>query len=443
MADTHQFLVMLSVQDVIGILENDPVKGNPVHEFTAIKFMNRVSIAHLSIERAFKTLITVAGATYCEIHNLKRLCLQLRKHDSAAAEFLEAAFDAAVRHYRYNPNAVNMTHLKTLESYLEVVGTDRVFEDVRYWELEQSLDEVILRRIYLTLHIELLHALSELLLAPTRPMETVADRVERIVYDALIPTADLRFSPGTPEEQSVHGYIQWLQGFTTSSAALADAVQRSFNIGDDFMASIAKKAYATLLESPDPAVTYFTNTLDVLPPQPRGVLPNVEWLGPEEFRSGPVKTPAGILLGYIERGLDGLWYVSPFQAGQLKVSATAHSQTDARSYLATMLTRPVEATVEGEIRTLRIVGEEYHLFQKNYEKMRGRTEETGDDDTWTHKVTLWDKDHGLKVGDNASLKLRSMAHEGVVHILKGTVTDVQGHEVYLSGNEILGSELQT
>ena len=113
---------------------------------------------------------------------------------------MEGAFKAAVRHYRYNPNAANMKHLKNLELYLKHAASDKPFQDIRYWELTQSSDEILLRRLYLTIHIELLHGLSEILLSPDGPMETVLNRVERAVSDAMWPTANMVYQPGTSEE---------------------------------------------------------------------------------------------------------------------------------------------------------------------------------------------------------------------------------------------------
>lgn len=440
MVDIERAIIRHSVKDVIRILENEPVKGDMVHEITVVQVMNRVSIAHLSIERSLKFLITKAGGTLEETHNLKRLYGELCQHDATSARFLDKVFEAAVRHYRYNPNAANMTHLKTLERYLEVAGSAQAFQDIRYWELNQSLNEILLRRLYLALHIELLHGLSEILLTPNRPIETVADRVERAVENAMWPTSDLAYSPGTPKEQSIHSYMEWRQRFSTWREALANAVQKGFNIGDNLMADVVSNAYRSLLEVADPAVRYFASTLDVLPKQPRDVIPCVEWLGPESQRNGSVSTPAGTDLGLIERGQDGLWYITPLREGLVTVSAKASSQTDARCYLATLLTRPARVTVEGEDRFLRIVGEEHKFFQRNYDEIDWLSERTDDNKTWTHKVTFWDKDHGIEVNERVRVEVRLGGRKGTVHILEGTVTEVVEHEVSLSGDDLLDIE---
>ncbi len=136
---------------------------------------------------------------------------------------------------------------------------------------------------------------------------------------------------------------------------MADAVQKGFNIGDDFMSDVAKNAHTDLLNSSDPAVKYFANTLDVLPKQPRDVSPPVDWLGLEMERFGSVKTPAGTHLGCIERGFDGLWCITPSQEGLVGVSAKAKTQTDARCYLAILLTSLARVTVEDKDRSIRLV----------------------------------------------------------------------------------------
>ena len=429
MADSQQLIIRHSVRDVIQILENEPVKGDMIAEVTAVQVMNRVSIAHLSIERALKFLITQAGRELVATHDLKRQYQELRKCDSVSAEFLEEVFQAAVLHYRHNPNAASMTHLQTLERYLGEAGSDRAFQDVRYWELTQSLDEILLRRAYPWLHMELLHGLGELLQAPGRPMATVEDRVERAVRDAMCPVGDLAYSPETPKEQSVRPYMEWLRGFETTREALADAVQRGFDIGEDFMASLARKAQEALLGSADPAVRYFASTLDVLPRQPRDVVPCVEWLGPERERNGAVATPGGAPLGFIRRGLDGLWYITPHQSGLVQVSAKAGSQTDARCYLVGLLTRPARVTVEGEDRSLRIVGESHNFFHQNYDEINKRHEGKIDPKAWTHKVTFWDKNHGIKANESIRIEVRNGEIEGMVTVFEGTAIEVTGNEV--------------
>ncbi len=439
--DTQRFTLWHSVKDVIRILENEPVKGDMVPEITAVQVMNRVAIAHLSIERALKSLIGKAGGSAERGHDLGRQFRGLLRHDPASATFLGEVFEAAVCHYRYNPNAGNMKHLRTLETYLETVGSDRAFQDIRYWELGQSLDEVLLGRIYLSLHIELLYGVSQILLAPNQPMNVVG-RVERAVEGKMWRTAEVAYSPGTPKEHSVRAYMEWRQGFRTWAEALACAVQQDFNVGDDFMADLTRKAYMALLEVPDSAVRYFASTLDVLPRQSRGVIPCVEWLGPEKERSGCVKTTAGEVLGFIDRGLDGLWYITPLRDGAVTVSAKAASQTDARCYLATLLSRLAKVTLNADCRLLRIVGTKHDFFQGIYGEAHWLGEPLGEERTSTYKVTLWEESHEIGVDDSIRIEVPDGSEDGLmaVDILEGRVTEVDGQIIYVLGSTFLAIE---
>ena len=77
MADIQRAVIRHSVKDVISILENEPVKRDLVSEITAAQIMNRVSIAHLSIERALKFLIRRGRRAIGKRgHNLKPRCIR-------------------------------------------------------------------------------------------------------------------------------------------------------------------------------------------------------------------------------------------------------------------------------------------------------------------------------------------------------------------------------
>ncbi|MCY3734000.1 MAG: hypothetical protein OXG42_06940, partial [Chloroflexi bacterium] len=391
-ADIEQVTVRHSVQDVIRNLENEPVRPDFVGQITAVQIIDRVTRAHLSIERALKFLITRAGGPQKRDHHLGDRLRELAQHEPDSAEFLIHAFAVAVRHYRFNPNADDAKHLKSLESYLDVACTHKAFRDLRYWELDQSNDEALLRRLCLPLHMELLHAVDELLRGRT-PTDTVASRVERAVKQAMWPASDLAYAPGTPKEESVRAYWEWCRGFPSWSDALTDAARQQFMIGDDFANGMVVGAHRALLESMDPAVSYFAGTLDVLPRQPRDVIPPVEWLGDPPQQRGFVNAPSGATLGLIERRWDGLWSVTPLHEGLVAVAAKAATQTDAQSYLATLFVRDAEVTVNGERRPLRIVASEQTLFGWNQARFRGVDDPSTGEETWSQEVVFWEADH--------------------------------------------------
>ena len=112
-----------------------------------------------------------------------------------------------------------MGHLQSLQKYLHETGSNDAFQKMRYWELEQSLDEDLIRKVYPSLHLELLHALREILMDPDRPKDTVTARVERAARVALIDRAR-----GTSSGDSCDRYIEWLRGHNNFREAITSAV---------------------------------------------------------------------------------------------------------------------------------------------------------------------------------------------------------------------------
>ena len=438
MGKVERAVIRHSVNDVIRVLENEPVRPDMIVELTVAQVMNRVSIAHLSIERAMKFVITEAGGDLIKDHDLPSRLKELRLHEPASAKFLEEAFEDAVRHYRYNANATHMKHLKSLETYLDATGSDKDFQDIRYWELTQSTDEIIVRQIYLMLHTELLHALKEILLAPERPKDIVTARVERAVRDAMSSSREMSYSQGSDKERSVVSYIEWLKGFKEFREALTAAFKEGVATGDDFMVDILGKAYHTLSESRDPAVRYFAEILTVLPKQQREAIPCVEWLGPETHQAGTVSTPGGDDLGFIQRRPDGLWNITPSRNGLVMVTAIAESQTDARCHLADLLTRTARVIVGDEEKQLRIAGEEHNLFKKDYKQVTRWFEDEAGAEEPIFQVNFWDNTHGITSNDVVRVEIPSRTSEGVADILEGKVTEVNDHEVFVQGMEHFG-----
>ena len=420
-----------SVTDAIRVLENNPVQPDMVAELTIAQVMNRVSTAHLSIERTMKFLITEAGGPLIKNHDLPSRLNELRQYEPASAEFLEEAFIAAVQHYRYNANARHMKHLQSLETYLNATGSDKDFQDIRYWELSQSTDEIIVRQIYLSLHLELLHAVRELLMPPGRTKETVSLRVETAVQKATRPR--LAYATGTDEEVSVKSYLKWLNGFESDREAMTKASRKGEAPDDEFTLELLRKAHQELANSTDPAVKYFALILTVLPHQPRDAVPCVDWLGPEKYQTGDVSTPGGNHLGFIFRRPDGLWNIEPSRDGPVMISGVAETQTDAGCFLASILTKPTRATVNGNETNLRIMGEEYDLFNRNHDQAARWDEETDSSLYPTHEVDFWDNEHGIREGDNVKLEVPSKQFPDIADVLEGTVTGVEGQKVFISG----------
>ena len=426
--EEKRYIIQYSLEDVIDVLQGAPIQRDMVAQITVVQVMNRIPVAHLSIERAMKFLITEAGGQFDQEHGLEGRLKELNEHDKEAADFLDTAFREAVEHYRYNPKAHYMGHLESLQKYMHETGSNAAFQSMRYWELDQSLGDDLIRRIYPSLHLEILHALREILLNPDRPKDTVKARVERAAEVALINNAR-----GTSVEDSLDRYLEWLQRHGSFREAMASAVKETFNIGDDYAQETTRRAYKELMESKDPAVRYFTATLDVLPKQPRDAIPEVDWVGPEKERVGKVSTPGGKVLGFIERGNDGLWYITPSRNGLVRVSAKAQTQTDARCYLAELLTRTARVIADDEVRQVRLAGEEYDLFKGDYGRVVNSWEDTVNREAPVFEVTFWDAEHALTSGTSLRLEVPRGNPARILHVLEGTVTEVKDHRVFVRG----------
>ena len=349
MSNFERAIIQISLEDVIRILEDAPPTGHFIPYITIAQVMNRVSIAHLSIEKAIKFLIREAGGKIIEKHHLGNRFRDLKVHDAESAAFLEDAFEAAKNHYGLNDRAEGMTHFRSLDVYLETTGSDYVFDEIRYWELAPSTSEIFLRQVHIFIHMELLYGLHEILMEPDRPKETVEDRVDRAVETAMSPNAILGFSQRPSTRRELSSYVQWIEDCGSYRSALSTAVRRDFILGDNYTSDISRAVYKSLLKSKDPAVRHFVSTLDVLPRQSREIIPELEWLESPGQRKAQVSTPAGETLGYIEPGPHRLWYITPIKSGTPEDNfAKAQSMTDARCYLAQILTRLAQVTVDGK-----------------------------------------------------------------------------------------------
>ena len=432
MGEFEHRIVQISIEDVIRILEDSPARNHSLlPHVTIVEVMNRVSIAHLSIEKAIKYLIRKAGGDFEKEHDLGDTFRELRLYDRESANFLEKAFSAAVKFYGFDSAAKGMNYLARLENYLKATGSPNRFNDIRYWELEDPfLERVELQRVELFIHMELMHGLHEILIEPDRPRETVESRVERAVGTAI--TA-LSYGQGTMNAETLSSITEWAKECGSFGKALCTAVRCDFALENQSAANFSRVVYKTLLEAKDPAVRFFASTLDVLPRQPRDVVPEVEWLDSKVRRKGRVITAAGDTLGFIERGPHRLWHITPIQSGPVGVSAKAQKQLDAVCYLGKILTRVAQVTLDGEVSFHRIVGEDRFVFKPVRVKCL-RSKENNDVERM-YKATFWDENHGISVGQEIRLESQRSESEGlsISHALSGIVREVQGHQASVFG----------
>ena len=442
METPQRAITLCSVEDVIKILENEPpYSGWLFPHVTTAEVMNRASLAHIAIERTLKLLIYEKGTPFERIHDLRDLWAELKCHDLESAEFLEEAFQSSVRHYRIKPGAKHMTHFRSLERYFEETGSDEDFQEIRYWELEPSLDKLLLRQLFLSIHMELLYAVHEILIEPDRPKETVEVRVRRKVRKALWEEAWQCLRPGPTEGQLAERYRQWLEGFPSWEDALSDAVRRNFETGNELVNAATRRTHTSLLESKDPAVRYFASRMDVIPRQPRDIIPCVEWLDTEENTRGTVKSPGGTIIGWIVRGPDGIWHTTPLRTGPAEAPEKANSKTDALCRVANLMSKQAWVTTDRERRKLRIVGEERRLFQQTGDPPKASGEKESETERNSiFRVTFWDTDHGVETTMSITVEAPRVRYDEIppgiqfTDVVEGRVEAIHGADVTVEGH---------
>ena len=441
MDTSERYRIQKSIEDAISILDSAPIQPDLIADTNIAQLTNRVPIAHLAIERGLKTLISVAGGTAGKTHALNKLYQVLRSCDSDCADFLSEAFDDAVTFFGYNVNAKGFSQFRSLEIYLSRVGTEKAFEALRYWAIgEEGKGDSPIPYISPPVHRELLCALSWLFLTERR--QTVSERVEREVGHAMFERRSISWGAGdTRKKCSVHWYLNWL--FNESSdrrSAMKEAMDRGFALRDDdeFIRQILIDAYTDLQGSKDPAVLNFLRTLMYLPEgsQRRNpdAVPEMDWFNQVQ-NSGAVVTAAGTPLGYAERYADRAWGITPNEEGFVRVTDVARTLSDAKHYLVNRLTKVVNLSVNGQSRRLRLVNN-YRYFRPDRDD-----EWTGsvDDLTKTYDIEFWDDSHELVVGDEVTveLPLEDSPNGRGIHVLEGTVKDVAGQRVSVTGADFL------
>ena len=426
-----------SIKDVIAILDSAPMQRDMVLEVNFVQLTNRVPIAHLAIERGLKALITDAGAKRENTHSLQKLYRRLKECDAASATFLNLAFSDAVDFFEYNTNVEGLCHFRSLDAYLSKTGHADAFNALRYWAIgENPKDEDPILYISPPIHRELLCALASLIGADSNTI--VSQRVESQLQQAMFHARDMWYtSDDSLKKQSIHVYLNWLFNVhKTRRGALQEAVSLKFNVADDeFTKRTLEAAHAELKQSSDPAVRYLIHRLSYLPKgsqrRNRDAIPDLNWLDDDQT-FGEVLTSAGTFLGFVERYPDGGWGIQPSESGLVQVTDVAEALADAKHYLVNRLTHQVDVIMNGEPKTLRVVGESRYLFFSTSD-----AEWTTDCDQIElkkeYELEFWDNTHGLASGDQIVVELRRHEFPGLIDILEGEVHSIDGHKVSIEG----------
>ena len=433
----EEFAIQFSIGDALQILDDSLLQPDTPAQVTLIQMTNRMPTAHLAIERGLRFLIEKYGVKSDPHHDLHKHLRKLRGLAPSEVAYLERSFDDATVFYCLNPNQPNLGHIRSLDTYLEIVGTAKAFNRMRYWELNPEQEESLFRKVWPTIHREILLAVSLLQVSDSSGLETISGRVEQTVHHTLLPTHQLIYSPGSDHEATVKSYIDWILSHPSRQEALTQAFQLDFAIGDEFMNGMVSQAYQSLTQLPDPAIRFLISRIDVLPSQPRDVIPPIVWSDLKKEQIGKVLTPGGTVLGYIQRTQDGIWYIFPLRVGTASKFVRALSQTDARSYLAQLLSDTCRIKVNDETRTIRLVGEPPCRVTENYSRMRDSSDSV-DPVLWTHKLNCWDKNHKIGPNDQIRVELPNSGEQNIDHVIEGEVTFTNGTELFIEGRDILG-----
>ena len=126
-----------SVWDVISIIQSAPVVFDLVPDVVIYQVLNRIPLAHLTIEKSLKYRIQQSGGQIIKSHDLHKQLDRLRRSAQDDAEFLYQAFNQAVSWYDIRATAPKYEHLSSLHAYLQAVGRQKHFNEMRYWTLDQ------------------------------------------------------------------------------------------------------------------------------------------------------------------------------------------------------------------------------------------------------------------------------------------------------------------
>ena len=146
MVEIERDIIQTSVEDTIRILEDCPVKGFIVPQIALVQVMNRVSIAHLSIERTIKFLIRESGGTFEEIHGLGKLYQQLVLQRRVVLQGNSwADFEAGNERVRVSHDERSVAEEEDLSVFSEYVLADKGYDSQGFRQhiLERGMTPVI------------------------------------------------------------------------------------------------------------------------------------------------------------------------------------------------------------------------------------------------------------------------------------------------------------
>ena len=438
-----RYKIRESISNAIQTLDSIPKSRDLIPEANIVKFIDPLSTSHLAIERGLKALIVDAGGPLKKTHNTIKLCRILAEYDRSEPDHLENSFHDAVRFFGYNVKRRGFGHFRSLEDYLSKTATKKSYDALRYWPIDDSNDAVSpIPYMSVPIHREILCALR--LAFAGRRRETVSDRAERLIASAMFDGRRLAHNADDAiMKKAIHSYWNWLfKQNGTCMGALKQAVADEFNIStNEFIAKMLCDVFENLLQSTDPAVQYYTQTLKYLPAgsqeRPRDAAPKVDWWNDEKTR-GMVVSPGGTFLGIVEKWPDGSWSIEPTDERSFPVISNAVALKDAKYYLVNRLTKNATCLVNDDERELRICLAN-DFFVRSSVSGRVWTDSNDCPDSEIYELEVWDVTHGLQRDDRIALGVVWDVEKGWASVLEGTVIDVFDHKVTIAGSDLLTS----
>ena len=254
-----------SVWDVIRMIQSAPVRSDLVPDVVINQVLNRIPLAHLTIEKSLKYRIQQVSGKITPGHDLHKQLDLLRGSSQEDAEFLDQAFDRAVSFYDIDAAAPESDHLSSLRAYLKAVGQQKHFNDMRYWTLDQPYNQELIPRIHLTIHVEILYAAYSVFFSQTVLRYTLPCRADNAIRDAIMPEPNFAYIPGTKREDDFKTCAHWTKQHDSQPAIIQDAIQCNFDTGHFYTNETMRNAVARLRESPDFAIQYLINKFSPTP----------------------------------------------------------------------------------------------------------------------------------------------------------------------------------
>ena len=435
--------------DVISILDSASLTGNElVPQYRAMQIANRALIAHHSMEKGFKDRLKRGGVEYPkkgpkghDLNVLYQLTHQINQ--GTWAQSLAESYNDAVTFYEYDIQA--LPHLATLDTYLDKVGSNRMFAKMRYWLEDQTLStdavESILH-ISLPLHREILQSLWPLVAYDQQRF--VSQRVDQILRMELQRAC--AYSLGTPSDQSSKLIVQWLKTHPEFRTAMREAVQKDFHIeeidegGNKKLREAFQRLYTPdeneVIPSPppsaDPAIAFFIGTSRDIPPGSQNKYPDargeIKWLNPQHTRA-EIFTPGGDVLGFIEKHPQSRWHAQTIWNNG---GAFSKDFDDGLQWIITCHCKQIAMTVDGQ--TIRRYIFSTHDFLPIPVSSGEMTEI---DEPQMYEIDFWSDDHNLRVGQQVTITLKWQEESSVGDRLEGKVSNIEDRKVRILGNHLL------